>query len=193
MLTLHSRKDLNWPFVLRLCQSVGTKEATWTGCFHVFLWLRCDCDAKEMSPCWMFPRHNEMWWRTFVNGLKPVMINQNMACSHTVTVKEHTQQCESEDTEQEERCLTDCLRAKNVSLAELWPACGRWFSRQKASTGQPSLNIWQCLLKLNYWLLLSTSSFKILLSCRFLDIPDRSPGPGLSVSQGLFWDTSTGV
>lgn len=42
-----------------------------------------------------------MWWRTFVNGLKPVMINQNMACSHTVTVKEHTQQCESEDTEQE--------------------------------------------------------------------------------------------
>lgn len=60
----------------------------------------------------MFPRQNEMWWRTFVNGLKPVMKNQNMACSHTVTVKEHTQQCESEDTEQEvqqERKMFDWL------------------------------------------------------------------------------------
>lgn len=137
VLTLHSRKDLNWPFVAAV-------PIRWDPSHKLDVSM-CFCDyvvavpwKKKISLLRMLPPQNEMWWRTFVNVLKPAMIKGNMACSHTATVTEHTQRCESGW-----RHRTGSATGKrDVWLTVLGTVekCesevdGRWFSRQKGRTG----------------------------------------------------------
>lgn len=188
VLTLHSRKDLNWPFVAAV-------PIRWDPSHKLDVSM-CFCDyvvavpwKKKISLLRMLPPQNEMWWRTFVNVLKPAMIKGNMACSHTATVTEHTQRCESEDTEQEVqqgRETFDWLswvRSKNVSLRLMeGGSVGRRV--EQVNHHSPSA----LFAKMGLLSVIINFTFKILFSCRSIDIPDWTPGPGVKCVSRTFWD-----